>query len=102
MNKYELTMILPGKATPAKVKSVQEKIEKALTSIKGKVIKVQELGKIDLSYKIKGNDAGNFLVFDIELDPEGIKILKDKIRVEEEIIRYLIIKKALETKKKKD
>lgn len=93
MNKYELTVVLTGKATAAKVKSVKEKVEKIVSVLKGEIVKTEEWGKLDLAFKLSGNDTGNFLFFNIELNPESVKALKDKIRVEEEIIRYLLIRK---------
>jgi small subunit ribosomal protein S6 len=92
MNKYELTIILSGKATPAKVKSFKEKFEKILTVNKGKIVKTGEWGKLDLSTKFKGNETGNFLLFNIELEPTSFKTVNDKLRTEDEIIRYLLIR----------
>jgi ribosomal protein S6 len=92
MNKYELTVILSGKATPAKIKSFKEKIEKIVDVTKGKIAKVDEWGKLDLAYEIKDNQTGNFLNFKIELESTNIKTFKDKLRTEEEIVRYLLIR----------
>ena len=93
MGNYELTVVLSGKATAAKIKSVKEKIDKFISTFKGKINKVEEWGKIDLAYKIKGNGSGNFLHYNIELEPGNIKNFNDKIKMEDEIIRHLLIKK---------
>jgi small subunit ribosomal protein S6 len=93
MNTYEMMLVLPGKATTAKLKSAKEKIGEIISTIKGKIIKIQEWGKKDLAYKIKGNASGNFVLYNIELNPEGVKALREKLKMEEEIIRYLVIKK---------
>jgi small subunit ribosomal protein S6 len=92
MNSYELTLVLPGKVTAAKVKSSKEKLEKVVSTLKGKVTKSEEWGKKDLAYKIKGNTSGNFLFYNIELNPECARELRDKLKMEEEIIRYLIVR----------
>ncbi|KKR11954.1 MAG: 30S ribosomal protein S6 [Candidatus Woesebacteria bacterium GW2011_GWA1_39_21] len=92
MNKYELTAVISGKATPAKKKSAIEKIKKFVDSFKGKVVEVEEWGKIDLMYKIEGNDSGIFTLFKIELDPLEVKKLSDKLKSEGEILRFLIVK----------
>ena len=92
MRNYELTVILPGKATPAKKKAAQEKVEKAITDLKGKVGKVEELGEIDLTYKIKKETSGIFLHFALELEAKGAKALADTLKMESEIIRYLLIR----------
>ena len=91
MNKYELTVVLPGKATAAKKKSVVEKIEKVLKTFSGKVIRLSDWGEIELAYKMKKNDTGVFLHFLIELNKEGVRDVESKLRVEEDIIRYLLV-----------
>lgn len=92
MNKYELTVVISGKSTPAKQKSAVEKIKKLVDIFNGKVEKVDEWGRIDLMYKIKGQESGVFFFFNIELNPVDVKGLSDKLKVEEDIIRYLLVK----------
>ena len=93
MGNYELTIVLSGKATAAKIKSIKEKIDNFISAFKGKIEKVDEWGKIDLAYKIEDNSSGNFLHYNIELEPGNIKSLSDKLKMEEEIIRYLLVRK---------
>jgi small subunit ribosomal protein S6 len=93
MNKYELTIVLDGKATAAKKKAAVEKIQKIITTFKGKVEKVDDWGKKELAYKIGKSDSGVFLLFSLELSGEGAKALPNKLKLEEEIIRYLLVKK---------
>ena len=92
MNKYELTIILPGKSTPAKQKAQLERIEKYIKSFKGVVSKVDEWGRLDLSYKIKGNESGVFMLLNVELNADEVKKLGDKLKMEDEILRFLLIK----------
>ena len=92
MNKYELTIIIPGKSTPAKQKAQVEKVEKFIKSLKGTIVKVDEWGRLDLSYKIEGNDSGVFFLFIVELNPADVKNLSDKLKTEDEVLRHLLIK----------
>jgi len=92
MKKYELTVVISGKSTPAKQKSTIEKVKKLVDVLKGKIEKVDEWGKIDLMYKIKDNDSGIFFLFNVELNPIDVKKLSDKLKVEEEILRFLLVK----------
>jgi small subunit ribosomal protein S6 len=94
MQNYELTLVLPEKATPAKKKSTTDLIEKLAKAYKGKIIKTDDWGKIELAYTIAKNNAGNFLHFRLELDSQGAEALKDKIRVDDSIIRSLMIKEG--------
>ncbi|OGM11525.1 30S ribosomal protein S6 [Candidatus Woesebacteria bacterium RBG_16_34_12] len=93
MSNYELTVVLPGKSTTAKKKSIQEKIEKLVNLDKGKVVKFEDWGEIELAYQIKKSDTGIFLHFLIELDSDKIKDISLKLKLEEEIIRSLLVKK---------
>lgn len=93
MNKYELTLVLDGKAGAAKKKKVTETLEKVLTLFKGKITESKEWGVKELAYKIDKSETGLFLYFELELDPAGVKALNDKIRVDADIIRFLLINK---------
>lgn len=90
---YELTLVLPGKATPAKKKSVTETIEKMVKVFKGSIKSTKDRGKIELAYPIKKETSGNFLFFELELDEESVGQLNGKLRLEEGIIRHLVVKK---------
>lgn len=91
MNQYELTIVLPGKTTTAKKKSFQEKIEKVLSLSKGKIVKVEDWGERELSYPIRRNESGSYLHYKLELSSEAAKIVSDKIRLEEGLLRHLLV-----------
>lgn len=94
MSKYELTCVLPGKSTPAKVKTFQEKFEKAVKLLKGNIDSSKDWGKdIDLAYKINKNSSGIFYTFDLELEESQVSNLNNKLKTEPDVIRYLLIRK---------
>lgn len=93
MNKYELTLVLEGKAGAAKKKKVSENLEKVITLFKGKITESKEWGVKELAYKIAKNETGLYLYFELELDPKGVKALNDKIRTDPDILRFLLIRK---------
>ena len=91
--KYELTIVVDGKSAAAKKKKVLETLEKILSVYKGKIIESKDWGVKDLAYKLGKSTTGAYLYQEIELDPKGVKSLNDKLRVDADIIRYLLIKK---------
>jgi small subunit ribosomal protein S6 len=93
MENYELTVVLPGKASANKKNKISKFIEDLLKTFEGKVKKTEDWGDIELAYLINKNSFGLFLYFEIELSPKLSKQLDDKLRLEEDIIRYLLIKK---------
>jgi small subunit ribosomal protein S6 len=92
MGKFELTVILDGKVTPAKIKAFSDRFAGVVNLFKGKVVKSEEWGKRDLYGKIKKSETGFYLFLELELEPESAKKLNDKLRTDEDIIRYLLIK----------
>lgn len=93
MNKYELTIVLDGKAGVAGKKKATETLEKVLTILKGSIKESKDWGVKELAYKIGKSETGAYLYFEIELDPKGAKTLNEKLRTDVDIIRYLLINK---------
>jgi small subunit ribosomal protein S6 len=92
MNTYELTLVLPGKAK-AKEKTFTEKIEKYVKIVDGKVTKKDIWGEIELSYPIKKEKTGYFMHFNLELNGNTVKGVDEKLRVDDDLLRYLLIRK---------
>ncbi|MFV1917062.1 MAG: 30S ribosomal protein S6 [Patescibacteria group bacterium] len=93
MNKYEFTVVLAGKVTPAKKKSIIGKLEKLLKGVNGEVGKLSDWGEIEFAYPVKKNNSGIFLHFPLELEPESASNLDSKLNLEEDVIRYLLVRK---------
>jgi small subunit ribosomal protein S6 len=93
MNKYELTLVLDGKAGSGKKKTVIETLEKTLKIFKGAISESKEWGVKELAYKLGKSETGLYLYYELELDPASVKALNDKLRVDPDLIRYLLIRK---------
>lgn len=83
MRNYELTVVLDPKSTAAKKKAVFDKVVKLVEINKGKVGITEDWGE-------KG--SGVLLFFPLELDSASVKSINDKIKAEEDIERFLLIK----------
>lgn len=92
MESYELTIVLPGATSASKKKQVISDLEELVKSSGGKVIKTDDWGEKELSYLIKGNKAGLFVHFQLELTKESVLEITGRIRLTKEIIRHLIVK----------
>lgn len=93
MEKYELTIILDGSATPAKKKSESEKISKLVETYKGLITDEADWGKIDFAYPIKHTDSGVYLYYQLELEASSAKTLNTKLSTEGNIVRYLLTRR---------
>lgn len=91
MKNYELTIVLPEKATAAKKKTVNKTIEKLIDTLKGKITEKDDWGKIDFAYEIKGETSGNFMHYKLELNAEAAKAVSEKLKLEEDLIRQLLV-----------
>ncbi|MGD0523011.1 MAG: 30S ribosomal protein S6 [Candidatus Microgenomates bacterium] len=92
MEKYELTVVLDGKVTAAKKKSILATLEKIITVLEGKIVKIDDWGVKDLAYQIEKSLTGSYCYLLVELKPTAIKALNLKLKMEPEILRHLIVK----------
>lgn len=92
MNKYELTVILEAKTTAAKKKSVLETLEKIINLLEGKIEKAEDWGVKDLFHEIKKQKEGLYLHMPFEMNAKSIKPFEIKLKAEENILRYLIVR----------
>ncbi len=90
--KYELTVLVDAKASSAKKKRFLETIEKLVSSLSGKIVKSKEWGILDLAYPIKKNKNALYLFWELELPAHRVKSLRDRLKLEEDILRYLLVK----------
>lgn len=87
MNLYELVFILKED----KEENINQ-ITKLLESFEIKIQNKEGFGKRDLVYPIKKNTKGTYFIWKISSNPAFIKELKSKLNLEENVIRYLLLK----------
>ena len=63
MKDYELTIVLPGKFTPAKKKAVQERIEKLIKTFKGSVAFIISIQNYYSLYKAFNNKINPLITY---------------------------------------
>lgn len=91
-NKYELALVMGEKTTAAKKKAMVDLIDKMASTLKGKVVSTDDWGERELAYEIEKNKSGYFMIFTLELDSQGAKAIGEKIRLEDNVIRHLLVK----------
>ena len=93
MNKYELALVLTPaldeEASTAEVSKVQALLER----FGGKIEKVDEWGKRKLAYEIKKVNEGFFSFTTFEAPASAPAEIESRIRIMENVLRYLIIRK---------
>lgn len=71
---------------------VFEEIKKFIESI-GKILESKDLGKKTFAYPIVKEKEGNYWLITFEIDSKETKDLFQKLKMNEAILRYLLIRK---------
>jgi small subunit ribosomal protein S6 len=93
MRDYELTLVVDPDLTSEKQKKLITKIKKIVTDLQGKVDKTDDWGRKDLAYPIKKKNAGYYFLLAVKLPEAGLMEIEKKLRLEEGVMRYLLVKK---------
>lgn len=89
MNLYYLTLVLKPDLEEKARKELLEVVKKNFT----KVEKEDLWGSRQMAYPIKRNSSGYFVHFEIEADPKVVKTLDKTLKLEEDVLRYLLIRR---------
>lgn len=92
MNKYEMMFIVKTTLEEAVVKKTVKNLETIISDMKGKLLDTKEMGQRELAYPIKKEISGFYYVFTFNADTDLVNELDRKSRIDENIIRHLIIK----------
>ncbi len=100
MSFYENTLITKQDLAKSELKTIKEKYNDLINNNSGKVIKIEEWGLMNLARKIKRYNKGFYIHYKFEGNLETLDQINKKIKVDNAVIRHLIVKyKKLDTKK---
>jgi len=89
---YELIVVTDGEASSNKVKAVEKDVNDLVKILGGQVNETDRWGKKELVYKLGKSATGNFTVYTIDLNSEGTRELTLKLNLNEDVLRYLLVK----------
>ena len=92
MNKYEMMFIVKANADEKAVANTAKSLKDIITSMKGKIENEQDLGSKELAYPIKKENVGYYFVVNFEATAEIVAELDRKARIDESVLRHLIIR----------
>lgn len=90
MRDYELVLVLKSDLTEVTREKLVEKVKKWIQDSGGKLASVDIWGKKELAYPIKKQNEGIYLLLNFSGNPPD---LEKKIKIEESILRYLLVRK---------
>ena len=96
MNKYEIMFIVKTTIDEKAVKETANNLKSIITDMNGKVEDFKELGQKELSYPIKKEISGFYYVLICEANKEAIAEFERKGRINENLLRHLVIKEVEE------
>ena len=89
MNSYEFVFI-----TKSDEKSLLKNTEQLIAGFGGTITKQDSWGKQPFAYKMNGLTEGYYFVWQISFDSRNVKDFKNKLNLDEGILRYLVLKKS--------
>ena len=92
MNSYLLTLVLNPDLEEKGRKELLDSLMKKIIGDQGKVEKEDLWGERALAYPIKRYSKGFFAHFEFEADPKNTKGLDKTLKLEEDILRYLLVR----------
>tara|TARA_Y100000996_G_C22263593_1_gene536986 strand:- start:191 stop:514 length:324 start_codon:yes stop_codon:yes gene_type:complete len=100
MSFYENTLVAKQDLPKAELNKIKEKYSDIINNNSGKIIKIEEWGLLNLERKIKKFKKAFYIHYKFEGNKETLNEIKKKIKVDNSIIRHLIVKyKNLDTHK---
>ncbi len=92
MRNYEMMFIVKTTLEEAAVKNTVKELSDIITSRNGKITNTKEMGQRELAYPINKEVSGFYYVFNFEANNDIINELNRKSKINENIIRHMIIK----------
>ncbi len=95
---YELAYHLNPDLEEAELKVQADEISNLITQYGGAIINSKAPQKTHLSYQIKNKQYANFGVIEFKLSAESVEKLSSQIKLQNSVMRFLIIKKPADSK----
>ena len=92
MNKYELAVVVSAKIEDEDRAATIEKVKEYITRFGGTVTEVDEWGKRKLAYEIQKMREGFYYVGRFESDAACPAEVEKRVRIMENVIRYLCVR----------
>ncbi len=94
---YEMLYIIPNKFTEDESKKIVEKVKTIITENGGEITYEENWGKKKMAYSIEHNNYGYYNLFEFNLEREKLARIEKLIKMDQDILRHMIVKKKIET-----
>lgn len=90
MRKYELMTIFP--VDEEKSKKAAEDVRNVLTGFGAEIEKEEAFGDRDLTYEVKKQNRGRFVLFTLKINPDKISEIDGSFKITQNLLKYLFVK----------
>ena len=92
MRYYEFIYIVSPEVEDEDLEKVTARVGQLITDGGGELVRLESWGRRRLAYPIRKFREGHYILTHVQLDPEAISGLKERLALTEEVIRYLLVK----------
>ncbi len=92
MRKYEVMFIVRPDITDEDLDKLVANLETNVTSAGGRVAHVERMGKRRLAYVVRKFQDGQYVLFQIEGPGSAIKEIERRLRVTEQVIKFITVR----------
>ncbi|HEX9745699.1 MAG TPA: 30S ribosomal protein S6 [bacterium] len=90
MQSYDVIYVLKPDLTDQDVGTIRNEYTGAITDYSGEVTNEHQWGKRQLAFEVKDYTEGVYTFVECKLPPEASIQLKNKLRIDERVIRFII------------
>lgn len=91
---YEAMIIVKALGTDADVAQAVAQVEEPFKKLGGRITGSKGLGRRRLAYRIGRQQEGYYQLLDFQMDPLQVDELKRLLRLNETIVRFLVLNRA--------
>ncbi len=92
MNTYEALLVFKPVLDMENMDNVVKSVENTIQNLKGKILKVDKVGRKSLAYEISKFKDGFFTIIYMELDPNAVVEFKKYCQMSEDILRLTMLR----------
>ena len=93
MRDYEVLYIVRADLDDEKVQDAVKRVNTLIQRSGGSIDKTNLWGKRRLAYEVKHQKEGSYVLQDFQLDPDRVPELEAALKITEEVLRHLVVRK---------
>jgi small subunit ribosomal protein S6 len=90
---YELGIVVNPEASEEQTRAIIDRVAQLVATSGGQTVRVDAWGRRRLAYPIEHHRDGYYVFIDLNMNPEGVAEIDRNLRVSEEVIRHIIVKR---------